>query len=130
MALPEPSHEKELKHIRIIQKHETEANWNKATKFIPKLGEVIIYDPDANHTTSRIKIGDGTTVVANLPFVQQGFIDSQLSGTSENTVQNKVIKSELDKKQDFLMLKSEATTDTMTISPLIITDSSTKSVAL
>ena len=31
MALPEPSHEKELKHIRIIQKHETEANWNKAT---------------------------------------------------------------------------------------------------
>lgn len=130
MALSEPSHEKELKHIRIIQKHETEANWNKATKFIPKLGEVIIYDPDANHTTSRIKIGDGTTVVANLPFVQQGFIDSELSNTSENAVQNKVIKSELDKKQDFLMLKSEATTDTMTISPLIITDSSTKSVAL
>ena len=130
MALPEPSHEKELKHIRIIQKHETEANWNKATKFIPKLGEVIIYDPDANHTTSRIKIGDGTTVVANLPFVQQGFIDSELSNISENAVQNKVIKSELDKKQDFLMLKSEATTDTMTISPLIITDSSTKSVAL
>lgn len=130
MALSEPSHEKELKHIRIIQKHETETNWNKATKFIPKLGEVIIYDPDANHTTSRIKIGDGTTVVANLPFVQQGFIDSELSNTSENAVQNKVIKSELDKKQDFLMLKSEATTDTMTISPLIITDSSTKSVAL
>lgn len=70
MALPEPSHEKELKHIRIIQKHETEANWNKATKFIPKVGEVIIYDPDTNHTTSRIKVGDGTTVVANLPFVQ------------------------------------------------------------
>lgn len=55
---------------RIIQKHETEANWNKATGFIPKLGEVIIYDPDANHTTSRIKVGNGTTVVANLPFVQ------------------------------------------------------------
>ena len=95
MALPEPSHEKELKHIRIIQKHETEANWNKATKFIPKLGEVIIYDPDANHTTSRIKIGDGTTVVANLPFVQQGFIDSELSGTSENAVQNKVVNTAL-----------------------------------
>ena len=131
MALPEPSHEKELKHIRIIQKHETEANWNKATKFIPKLGEVIIYDPDANHTTSRIKIGDGTTVVANLPFVQQEFIDSELSGTSENAVQNKIIKNELDKKQDFLMLKSEKMgTEKVTISPLIITDSSTKSVAL
>lgn len=109
MALPEPSHEKELKHIRIIQKHETEANWNKATKFIPKLGEVIIYDPDANHTTSRIKIGDGTTVVANLPFVQQGFIDSELSGTSENAVQNKVIKSELDKKQDKITSETSLT---------------------
>lgn len=130
MALPEPNHEKELKHIRIIQKHETEANWNKATKFIPKLGEVIIYDPDANHTTSRIKIGDSTTVVANLPFVQQGFIDSELSGTSENAVQNKIIKSELDKKQDFLMLKSEATTDEMTISPLTIAGSSPKLVTL
>lgn len=130
MALSEPSHEKELKHIRIIQKHETEANWNKATKFIPKLGEVIIYDPDTNHTTSRIKIGDGTTVVANLPFVQQGFIDSGLSGTSENAVQNKIIKSELDKKQDFLMLKSEATTDEMTISPLTIAGSSPKLVTL
>lgn len=95
MALPESSHEKELKHIRIIQKHETEANWNKATKFIPKLGEVIIYDPDANHTTSRIKIGDGTTVVANLPFVQRGFIDSELSDTSENAVQNKVVNTAL-----------------------------------
>lgn len=109
MVLPEPSHEKELKHIRIIQKHETEANWNKATKFIPKLGEVIIYDPDANHTTSRIKIGDGTTVVANLPFVQQGFIDSELSGTSENAVQNKVIKSELDKKQDKITSETSLT---------------------
>lgn len=123
MALPEPSHEKELKHIRIIQKHETEANWNKATKFIPKLGEVIIYDPDANHTTSRIKIGDGTTVVANLPFVQQGFIDSELSDTSENAVQNKVIKVEIDKKQDNLGLKSEVNTDDITISPLITVDS-------
>lgn len=123
MALPEISHEKELKHIRIIQKHETEANWNKATKFIPKLGEVIIYDPDANHTTSRIKIGDGITVVANLPFVQQGFIDSELSNTSENAVQNKVIKVEIDKKQDNLGLKSEVNTDDITISPLITVDS-------
>ena len=109
MALSEPSHEKELKHIRIIQKHETEANWNKATKFIPKLGEVIIYDPDANHTTSRIKIGDGTTVVANLPFVQQGFIDSELSNTSENAVQNKVIKNELDKKQNEITSETSLT---------------------
>lgn len=119
MALPEPSHEKELKHIRIIQKHETEANWNKATKFIPKLGEVIIYDPDANHTTSRIKIGDGTTVVANLPFVQQGFIDSELSNTSENAVQNKVIKSELDKKQGKITSETSLTIGDLDIQTIL-----------
>lgn len=119
MALSEPSHEKELKHIRIIQKHETEANWNKATKFIPKLGEVIIYDPDANHTTSRIKIGDGTTVVANLPFMQQGFIDSELSNTSENAVQNKVIKSELDKKQGKITSETSLTIGDLDIQTIL-----------
>lgn len=56
---------------RIIQKHETEANWNKATGFIPKLGEVIIYDPDTTHTRSRIKVGDGIKIVSALPFSSQ-----------------------------------------------------------
>lgn len=71
MALPKPSGAKELKHIRIIQKHETEANWNKATKFTPELGEVIIYDPDETHTRSRIKVGDGVRIVSELPFSSQ-----------------------------------------------------------
>lgn len=71
MALPEPSDAKELKHIRIIQKHETEANWNKAKKFTPKLGEIIIYDPDETHTRSRIKVGDGVRIVSELPFSSQ-----------------------------------------------------------
>lgn len=53
---------------RIIQKHDTETNWLKATNFIPKLGELIIYDIDATHDYARIKIGDGTTVVSSLPF--------------------------------------------------------------
>lgn len=56
---------------RIIQKHETEANWNKATGFIPKLGEVIIYDPDDSHSRSRIKVGNGTSAVSALPFSSQ-----------------------------------------------------------
>ena len=31
---------------RIINKHDTEINWNKATNFIPKAGEIIVYDRD------------------------------------------------------------------------------------
>lgn len=54
---------------RIVHKHDTEANWNKATGFIPKQGEIIIYDIDSNHTYSRVKIGNGTTVVSSLPFL-------------------------------------------------------------
>lgn len=48
---------------RIIQKHDTKANWDKATNFIPLKGEIIIYD-DLN----KIKIGDGSTKVGNLAF--------------------------------------------------------------
>ena len=54
---------------RIIHKHETEADWNKATNFIPLLGELIVYDSDSNYPYARIKIGDGETVVTELPFV-------------------------------------------------------------
>lgn len=48
---------------RIVQKHDSSANWAKATNFIPLKGEIIIYD-DLN----KIKIGDGTTKVGNLKF--------------------------------------------------------------
>lgn len=49
---------------RIVQKHDTEANWGKATNFIPLKGEIIVYD-DLN----KIKIGDGTTKVGSLAFI-------------------------------------------------------------
>ena len=53
---------------RIIQKHDIEANWNLATDFIPKQGEIIVYDIDENYTYERFKIGDGVTNVNDLPF--------------------------------------------------------------
>ena len=53
---------------RIINKHDTEANWDKATNFIPKQGELIVYDIDSSHSYERFKIGDGTTTISNLPF--------------------------------------------------------------
>ena len=55
-------------NTRIIHKHDTEANWQKAENFIPKEAELIVYDPDENYTYSRLKIGDGITKVNNLPF--------------------------------------------------------------
>lgn len=48
---------------RIVQKHDSSANWAKATNFIPLKGEIIIYD-DLN----KIKIGNGTTKVNDLDF--------------------------------------------------------------
>ena len=59
--------EKTLK-TRIIHKHDTESNWLKATSFIPKQGELIVYDIDDTHNYERFKIGDGKTLVSALPF--------------------------------------------------------------
>lgn len=55
-------------NTRIIHKHDTEANWAKALNFIPKQGELIVYDVDENYNYERIKIGDGTTKINGLPF--------------------------------------------------------------
>jgi hypothetical protein len=59
--------EKELSS-RIIHKHDSAANWAKATNFIPKQGELIVYDKDTEYTYERFKIGDGVTGVNQLPF--------------------------------------------------------------
>lgn len=68
------ANEKQIK-ARFQQKHDIEANWNLAVNFIPKAGEIIVYDPDANYNYSRLKIGDGVTSVNQLNFV----IDEKLS---------------------------------------------------
>lgn len=60
--------EKELR-TRMIQKHDIEVNWEKAINFIPKKGELIVYDPDENYDYSRVKIGDGISTVNELPFI-------------------------------------------------------------
>ena len=38
--------EKNMK-ARIVHKHDTEANWLKATNFTPMKGEIIVYDIDS-----------------------------------------------------------------------------------
>lgn len=56
-------------NTRIVHKHAVEADWLKATGFIPMAGELIVYDADADYSYERIKIGDGTSNVNSLPFV-------------------------------------------------------------
>lgn len=53
---------------RIVNKHDTEYNWGLAVNFIPLAGEIIVYDTDSTHAYPRFKVGDGETVVGNLPF--------------------------------------------------------------
>lgn len=65
--------EKMLK-TRVINKHETQEDWEKAINFIPLLAEIIVYDTDSTHTQARLKIGDGTTPVNDLPFIGEKMI--------------------------------------------------------
>jgi len=53
---------------RIIHKHDIEAHWLLAVNFVPKQGEIIVYDIDSAHNYERVKIGDGKTNVNALPF--------------------------------------------------------------
>lgn len=53
---------------RLLQKTDTEANWLKATTFVPLKGEICVYLPDENNDAPRFKVGDGTTLVNSLPF--------------------------------------------------------------
>lgn len=57
---------------RIQLKNDTEAHWDLATNFVPKQGEVIIYSADDTHPFSRLKVGDGSTNVIDLPFINSG----------------------------------------------------------
>lgn len=61
---------------RIQHKRDTAASWEAAkdaktnTNFIPLSGELIVYEVDTEHKRPRLKIGDGSTEINNLPFIQ------------------------------------------------------------
>ena len=76
------------KKTRHVQKHDIEANWEKATGFAPIEGEIIVYTPDDTHDFPRIKIGHNNTNVNALPFINEPLIvefdgQSQISHTSQ-----------------------------------------------
>ena len=59
--------EKKVK-TRIQNKHDTAENWSKLTT-APLAGEIIIYDKDDTHNKQRLKVGDGSTLIDQLPFI-------------------------------------------------------------
>lgn len=56
-------------NTRQIQKHGVESHWKKSLNFIPERGEWIVYDVDENYSYPRFKMGDGLTLVNDLPFL-------------------------------------------------------------
>ncbi len=76
--------EKEVK-TRIQQKHDIEANWSRATGFIPKIGEIIIYDKDESHDYVRVKIGDGINNPNGLDFYAGSWNDLEDRPFGEET---------------------------------------------
>ena len=80
---------------RIAQKHDVEENWNKAENFIPKKGEIIIYDKDDNHVTIRVKVGDGVTVVKSLPFITDNYYTKSETDTKLNGKQAQLNTTQL-----------------------------------
>lgn len=72
--------------LRIKQKHDTEANWKKATNFRPEAGELIVYDADSTHSTPRFKVGDGTKLVNALPFVPNSDVTANPSGAGTTSL--------------------------------------------
>lgn len=80
---------------RIQLKSDTEENWKKSvlvadggekasgTSFVPLLGELIVFTADTTHPFSRLKIGDGSTNVVRLPFIDAGTINGDTIPSSE-----------------------------------------------
>lgn len=57
---------------RTQQKIDLTANWAKATNFVPKKGEIIVYSDGGGTGIPKIKVGDGTTKVGSLKFADEG----------------------------------------------------------
>ena len=61
---------------RIQNKCDTTANWEKATNFVPKKGEIIVYSDGGGTGIPKMKVGDGATKVGSLKFIES---DGKLS---------------------------------------------------
>lgn len=57
--------------------HKTAEEWVYDTVYVPRVGEIVIYDKDETHDYARMKVGDGSSLVAQLPFLDAGTINGK-----------------------------------------------------
>ena len=76
-------------NARMQMKTDTALNWSKAINFIPKKGEIIIYEADSDYGYERMKIGDGSTKVNDLPFVIGAKDWNQNDPTASDYIKNR-----------------------------------------
>ena len=69
-------------NIKSIPFHGTAAEWGN-NNYIPKDGEIIIYDIDENYNYKRIKIGNGIDNVTALSFIEDAILNN--ANTYTNT---------------------------------------------
>lgn len=79
---------------RIKHKHDVEANWLKATNFVPLAGELIVYDVDENNSVPRFKVGDGAKTISELPF-SDGNLESVLLENNKKLLEQTAAADEL-----------------------------------
>ena len=79
-------------NTRILHKHDTSANWSSALNFVPKKGEIIVYDDYATINDGGnisyvpgVKIGDGTTRVNALKFVTDSVANDLLNHINDSS---------------------------------------------
>ena len=136
------AYEKELK-ARIVHKHDISDHWDLAENFVPKQGELIIYDDrtlkqsgdtlvtdQIVDTRVRYKIGDGVTTVSLLPFADKELVDAidTLYGDDTNTLSIREIATavlgDAEKNQNAFSkvavanqttVEADSTTDTLTL---------------
>lgn len=81
---------------RIQHKRETATNWSSATSFKPMDGELIVYKPDTPGSPAMLKVGDGSTVAKDLPFIKAGSATTADSATKDgagNTITSTYAKN-------------------------------------
>ena len=95
--------------VKVLFKHETQADWDKST-YIPDKGEKVLYDPDASFPYTRVKYGDGTRSVKNLPFA---ISEISFTQADRDALSNVVL---LDENSSFTLESGDAT-HAVTMSP-------------
>lgn len=88
-------------NARIQLKNDTEANWQSATNFKPRRGELIISMADSTYPFPLLRVGDGTTTVKNLPILNLQ-ADWNATDSSSGYIKNKpiIVKSSSDWDSD------------------------------